>query len=112
MFKILKLAITDPIGNISHARLIALLVGFSATLFMWKLTVLHPFTAEYMAFYLSAFQAFLAYGVIHMNVSKFLDVINNVWGKTPLVAEVPSITAQTHAAPAAAPAPTAPAPTK
>lgn len=67
-------AVSDSHGNISHARIIALLVGFSATLFMWKLTVLGQLTPEYFMYY-------LGYGVVHMNVSKALDVINNILGR-------------------------------
>ena len=63
----------DDKGNYSHARLIALLVGFSATFFMWKLMVMGEMTTDYFLYYLS-------YGVIHMNVSKALDVMNNFFG--------------------------------
>lgn len=64
----------DQHGNYSHARLIALLVGFSATFFMWKLTLLGQLTETYFLYY-------LGYGVVHMNVSKALDVINNWLGR-------------------------------
>jgi hypothetical protein len=64
----------DDQGNYSHARLIALLVGFSATLFMWKLILIGGMTIDYFLYY-------LAYGVVHMNVSKALDVLNNFLGK-------------------------------
>lgn len=60
----------DHNGRLSHARLIAVLVGFSATFFMWKLTVMGELNESYFLYYLS-------YGVIHMNVSKFLDVMNS-----------------------------------
>ena len=72
--RILRHAITDDRGNVSHARIIALVVGFSATIFMWKLTVLGQLTETYFLYY-------LAYGVVHMNVSKALDVINNFLGR-------------------------------
>lgn len=64
----------DDKGNYSHARLIALLVGFSATFFMWKLMVMGEMTQDYFLYY-------LAYGVIHMNVSKALDVMNTFLGR-------------------------------
>ena len=57
----------DDKGNYSHARLIALLVGFSATFFMWKLMLLGEMTTDYFLYY-------LAYGVVHQSVNKFLDV--------------------------------------
>lgn len=63
----------DNKGNYSHARLIALLVGFSATFFMWNLMILGQLNTEYFLYY-------LGYGVIHMNVSKALDVLNNFLG--------------------------------
>lgn len=59
----------DDKGNLSHARLIAVMVGVSATVFMWKLTIMGQLTETYFMYY-------LAYGVIHMNVSKALDVLN------------------------------------
>lgn len=66
--KIALCFLQDDKGNYSHARLIALLVGFSATVFMWKLTVMGQLTDVYFMYYLT-------YGVVHMNVSKFLDVL-------------------------------------
>lgn len=63
----------DDKGNYSHARLIALLVGFSATFFMWKLMVMSQMTIDYFLYY-------LGYGVIHMNVSKALDVLGAFLG--------------------------------
>lgn len=74
MKSILIKAITDEHGFISHARIIALFVGFSATFFMWKLTLMGQLNDTYFLYY-------LAYGVIHMNVSKALDVIGNFLGK-------------------------------
>lgn len=67
--------LSDPNGQLSHARLIAVLVGFSATVFMWKLTIMGQLTPEYFLYYLT-------YGVVHMNVSKALDVINNFIGRS------------------------------
>lgn len=80
MRAVLLKAITDQHGNVSHARLIALLVGFSATVFMWKLTVTGALTIEY-------FMAYLAYGVVHLNLSKSLDVLNNFLGGRRAAAE-------------------------
>lgn len=57
----------DAEGHFSHARLIAVLVGLSATVFMWLLTINDALTIEY-------FMAYLAYGVVHQSVNKFLDV--------------------------------------
>lgn len=64
----------DDKGFWSHARLIALVVGFSATVFMWKLTITGALTETYFMYY-------LGYGIIHMNVSKGLDVLNNFLGR-------------------------------
>lgn len=76
MFEIFKRAITDENGNTSHARIIAMFVGLSATAFMWKLTVMGELTPTYFLYY-------LGYGVVHMNVSKALDVANNIFAKKP-----------------------------
>lgn len=70
----LRCFLQDPNGNYSHARLIAVLVGISATVFMWKLTITGALTTEYFLYYLS-------YGIIHMNVSKALDVLGSFLGK-------------------------------
>lgn len=67
-------AVQDELGDISHARVIALFVGISATVFMWKLVIMGQLTETYFLYYLS-------YGVIHMNVSKFLDVLGAYLGK-------------------------------
>lgn len=67
---LLKGLISDSHGNYSHARAIALLVGISSTVFLWKLTLMNELTETYLAYYLS-------YGVVHMNISKSLDVLNN-----------------------------------
>lgn len=73
----------DDKGQLSHARLIAVLVGFSATFFMWKLTILGQLTETYFMYYLT-------YGVVHMNVSKFLDVMNNFLGRRNETKEPPA----------------------
>lgn len=73
----------DDKGQLSHARLIAVLVGFSATFFMWKLTILGQLTETYFMYYLT-------YGVVHMNVSKFLDVLNNFLGRRNETAQPPA----------------------
>ena len=73
----------DDKGQLSHARLIAVMVGFSATFFMWKLTVTGGLTETYFLYY-------LAYGVIHMNVSKALDVMNNFLGRRNEAKEPPA----------------------
>lgn len=75
----------DDKGNYSHARLIAVLVGISATIFMWKLTIMGQLTAEYFLYYLT-------YGVVHMNVSKFLDVMNNFLGRRHEAKQAPPST--------------------
>lgn len=73
----------DDKGQLSHARLIAVMVGFSATFFMWKLTVTGGLTETYFLYY-------LAYGIIHMNVSKALDVMNNFLGRRNEAKEPPA----------------------
>ena len=42
------------------------MVAVSATIFMWKMVLLHEVTAEY-------FIAYLAFGTGHASLSKFLD---------------------------------------
>jgi hypothetical protein len=64
----------DDRGNLSHARLIAVMVAASATVFMWKLTIMGELTETYFLYY-------LIMGVVHMNISKSLDVINNFLGR-------------------------------
>lgn len=61
-------AVSDDRGKVSHARLIALFVGVSATAFMWKLTITGQLTTEY-------FVAYLAYGVIHQSLNKSLETL-------------------------------------
>ena len=50
----------------SHARIIAVVVAFAATIFMWKLIILGGMTIEY-------FIAYLAYGTGHQTLNKYLD---------------------------------------
>ncbi len=61
--------ITDSKGNLSHSRLIALVVCVAATAFMWKLVVLGGMSIDY-------FIAYLAYGTGHQTINKFLDTRN------------------------------------
>lgn len=53
-------------GRYSSSRVIALLVAFAATVFMWKLVILGGMTIEY-------FTAYLLYGTGSMGVGKFFD---------------------------------------
>ena len=53
-------------GRYSSARVIAMLVAFAATVFMWKLVILGGMTTEY-------FIAYLAYGTGSSGLNKFLD---------------------------------------
>lgn len=71
---ILRQAVTNERGNVSHARIIALLVAFCATAFMWKLLLLNQMTLEY-------FIAYITMGVVHLNVSKALDVVQSIVGR-------------------------------
>lgn len=71
---VLRLAITDEHGDVSHARIIALLVGVSATVFMWVLTISESITLYY-------FIAYLAYGVVHQSVNKSLDLLRSIFGR-------------------------------
>lgn len=73
-FNILRLAITDGKGDISHARIIAMIVAISASVFIWKLTLTGKLTELYFLY-------FLGYGVIHQNLNKCLDVISDIWGR-------------------------------
>lgn len=52
----------------SHSRFIALLVAFSATVFMWKLIIMGGMSIQY-------FVAYLLYGMGHQTVNKALDII-------------------------------------
>ena len=67
--ELVKKSVEDGEGNISHSRIIALLVAFAATIFMWKLILLGGMTFDY-------FIAYLVYGMGHQTVNKFLDL----WG--------------------------------
>ena len=53
-------------GRYSSARVIAMLVAFAATVFMWKLVILGGMSIEY-------FVAYLAYGTGTAGLNKFLD---------------------------------------
>ena len=53
-------------GRYSHSRVIAMLVAFAATIFIWKLIILGGMGIEY-------FIAYLAYGTGHQSLNKFLD---------------------------------------
>jgi hypothetical protein len=53
-------------GKYSHSRIIAMVVAFGATVFMWKLAIAGLMTIEY-------FLAYLAYGTGYQTVNKFLD---------------------------------------
>ncbi len=64
--KILDDSLKDENGNYSHARIIAMLVAFGATIFMWKLIIAGGMTVEY-------FFGYLAYGTGHQTLNKFLD---------------------------------------
>jgi len=70
MIKILAIlddAVKDnATGHYSHSRIIALLIAFGATVFMWKLILLGGMGIEY-------FLGYLAYGTGQMTMNKFLD---------------------------------------
>ena len=67
IFKILDDAVKDnATGHYSHSRIIALLIAFGATVFMWKLILLGGMGIEY-------FLGYLAYGTGQMTMNKFLD---------------------------------------
>ena len=70
----IKEFLKDPSGNFSHSRLIAVLVGFSATIFMWKMVLMGSVNEYYFGFY-------LLYGTGHQTINKFLDVIAYKFGK-------------------------------
>jgi hypothetical protein len=65
--KIIRESLQDnATGRYSSSRVIALLVAFAATVFMWKLVILGGMTIEY-------FMAYLAYGTGTAGLNKFLD---------------------------------------
>jgi hypothetical protein len=64
--EIVKDSLRDESGHYSHARIIAMLVAFGATVFMWKLIIAGGMTIEY-------FFGYLAYGTGHQTLNKFLD---------------------------------------
>lgn len=53
-------------GQYSHARIIAMLVAFAATIFMWKLIIMGGMSIDY-------FISYLAYGTGAQTLNKFLD---------------------------------------
>ncbi len=90
IFKILDESLKDnATGLYSHSRIIAMLVAFGATVFMWKLIIMGGMSIEY-------FLGYLAYGTGHQSINKFLDNrdpqrISPV--VTPVVAPVAKVTA-------------------
>jgi hypothetical protein len=71
MFKTLatvfKESLQDNVtGRYSSARVIAMLVAFAATVFMWKLVLLGGMSIDY-------FIAYLTYGTGSAGLNKFLD---------------------------------------
>lgn len=73
MIALLKKAVLDEFGDVSHARIIALVVCFSATVFMWRLIALGEMQLDY-------FIAYLVYGVVHQSLNKSLDVLGAWFG--------------------------------
>lgn len=69
----LSTLITSPSGAKSHSRFIALLVAFSATVFMWKLIIMGGMSIEY-------FIAYLCYGFGAQTFNKLLDIIRGRLG--------------------------------
>ncbi len=64
---ILDNSLKDPVtGSYSHARIIAMVVAFAATVFIWKLIIAGTMSIEY-------FLAYLSYGAGHQTINKFLD---------------------------------------
>lgn len=57
-------------GRYSSSRVIAMLVAFAATIFMWKLVILGGMNIEY-------FIAYLAYGTGSSTINKFIDTKDN-----------------------------------
>lgn len=57
-------------GKYSHSRIIAMVVAFAATVFMWKLILLGGMSIEY-------FIAYLAYGTGSVTMNKYLDNKDN-----------------------------------
>jgi hypothetical protein len=53
-------------GKYSHARIIAILVAFGATVFMFQLAIAGSMSIEY-------FLGYLAYGTGYQGINKFLD---------------------------------------
>jgi len=56
LLRILDESIKDNVtGQYSHSRIIALIIGICASIFMWKLVIMGELTIEY-------FMGYLAYG--------------------------------------------------
>ena len=68
--------ITSPSGAKSHSRFIALLVAFSATVFMWKLILMGGMSIEY-------FIAYLCYGFGAQTFNKLLDIVRGKFSNEP-----------------------------
>lgn len=67
LLKILDDSLKDnATGQYSHARIIAILVAFAATIFMWKLIIMGGMSIDY-------FISYLAYGTGAQTLNKFLD---------------------------------------
>lgn len=67
LLKILDDSLKDnATGQYSHARIIAMLVAFAATIFMWKLIIMGGMSIDY-------FISYLAYGTGAQTLNKFLD---------------------------------------
>ncbi len=67
ILKILDDSLKDNVtGQYSHARIIAMLVAFAATIFMWKLIIMGGMSIDY-------FISYLAYGTGAQTLNKFLD---------------------------------------
>ena len=72
----LSTLITSPSGAKSHSRFIALLVAFSATVFMWKLIIMGGMSIEY-------FIAYLCYGFGAQTFNKLLDIVRGKISNEP-----------------------------
>ena len=102
IFTILDDSLKDNVtGQYSHARIIAMLVAFAATVFIWKLIILGGMTVEY-------FICYCAYGTGHQTLNKFLDNRNG-FGFTPIgnMSSSPSSPPPPAPVPAPPPAPVA-----
>jgi len=81
LLRILDESIKDNVtGQYSHSRIIALIIGICASIFMWKLVIMGELTIEY-------FMAYLAYGTGHQTLNKFLDNKDGQRVRDPVVAK-------------------------